>query len=132
MTRPEAPARPDSFRPVVGVAVLLFLTVLTMAGLKGYHDLEAARQRERLLKRRIAATQAEIDRLHNRIERLHADPGALERLAREDMGLVRPGDVVIELPQDPVPPRPGTILPSPALAAPVPARSPAPALPAPH
>jgi len=117
---------------VVGVAVLLFLTVLTMAGLKGYHDLEAARQRERLLKRRIAATQAEIDRLHNRIERLHADPGALERLAREDMGLVRPGDVVIELPQDPVPPRPGTILPSPALAAPVPARSPAPALPAPH
>jgi hypothetical protein len=33
---------------------------------------------------------------------------------------VRPGDVVIELPQDPLPPKPGTILPSPAVSAALP------------
>jgi len=31
--------------------------------------------------------------------------------------MVKPGDVVIELPPDPVPPKPGTILPSPAASA---------------
>jgi len=84
-----------------------------MAGTKSYRDLEAARQHKRLLETRIGETQGEITRLRGRIERLRSDPGTLERLAREDLGMVRPGDVVIELPQDPVPPKPGTVLPSP-------------------
>jgi cell division protein FtsB len=111
----EEPARSGSFRPILGAAVLLFVAVLAMAGTKSYRDLEAARQHKRLLETRIEATHGEIARLRGRIERLRNDPGTLERLAREELGMVRQGDVVIQLPQDPMPPKPGTILPSPAL-----------------
>jgi cell division protein FtsB len=99
VTQPEAPARTDSFRPVLGAAVFLFMALLAIAGLKSWRDLESARERERLLETRIEATNGEIERLRGKIERLRDDPGALERLAREDLGMVRPGDVVIELPR---------------------------------
>jgi cell division protein FtsB len=93
-----APSRTDSFRPVLGAAVVLFMALLALAGLKSWRDLEAARERERTLETRITETRARSDRLRARIERLRTDPGTLERLAREDLGMVRPGDVVIELP----------------------------------
>ena len=95
---PEAPVRTDSFRPVLGATVLLVLALLAIAALKSYRDLEAARARERLLETKIAATRAESERLRVRIDRLRHDPGMLERLAREDLGMVRPGDVIVELP----------------------------------
>ncbi|HYO14752.1 MAG TPA: septum formation initiator family protein, partial [Thermoanaerobaculia bacterium] len=91
-----APSRTDSFRPVLGAAVVLFMALLALAGLKSWRDLEAARERERTLETRITETRARSDRLRARIERLRTDPGTLERLAREDLGMVRPGDVVIE------------------------------------
>jgi cell division protein FtsB len=95
-----APSRTDSFRPVLGAAVVLFMALLALAGLKSWRDLEAARERERTLETRITETRARSDRLRARIERLRTDPGTLERLAREDLGMVRPGDVVIELPAE--------------------------------
>lgn len=98
MSSTDGSGRTDSFRPVLGASVLLFLTVLGIAGVKSSHDLEAARQRKLLLETRIRSAESEIDRLRNRIARLRSDPGLLERLAREDLGMVRPGDVVIELP----------------------------------
>lgn len=113
----EEPARTDSFRPILGAAVLLFVAVLAMAGTKSYRDLEAARLHKHQLETRVQQTKDEIARLRGRIELLRKDPGTLERLAREDLGMVKPGDVVIELPADPVPPKPGTILPSPAASA---------------
>jgi len=108
LTHTESSGRTGSFRPVLVAAVLLFLTVLGITGVKGSHDLAAARQRKHTLETRIQTTEAEIDRLHSRIERLKSDPGLLERLAREDLGMVRPGDVIIELPPEgePSPPAP--------------------------
>jgi cell division protein FtsB len=98
VTSPDAPARSDSFRPVLGATVLLVLAFLAIAALKSSRDLEAARARERLLEAGIAETRARSERLRVRIERLRHDPGMLERRAREDLGMVRPGDVIIELP----------------------------------
>jgi cell division protein FtsB len=129
---PEAPARTDSFRPVLGATVLLVLALLAIAALKSWRDLDAARGRERSLKARISATRAESERLRVRIDRLRHDPGMLERLAREDMGMVRPGDVIIELPspdQSAVPVR--AAAPIPQLPAPSPGAVPAPHLPGP-
>jgi cell division protein FtsB len=96
---PRGSARADSLRPVLGVVVLLFLVLLGAAGLKSYRDLTAARARERQLEGRIDETRQAIDRLRGRIDRLRNDPAMLERLAREELGLVRPRDVVIELPR---------------------------------
>ncbi|HEX4964004.1 MAG TPA: septum formation initiator family protein [Thermoanaerobaculia bacterium] len=117
MTRPEAPARTDSFRPVLGAAVVLFLALLAVAALKSYRDLASARAREHLLAAQIEETKARSERLRARIDRLHHDPGMLERLAREDLGMVHPGDVIIELPAGAVAPRsPRAPAPSPVTA----------------
>jgi cell division protein FtsB len=115
---PESPARSDSFRPVLGAAVFLAFALLAIAGLKGNRDLQAARSRERMLTDKIAATRAESERLRVRIDRLSHDPGMLERLAREDLGLVRPGDMIVELPDAGAPPPPAAASPTVPMAAP--------------
>ncbi|HET9212382.1 MAG TPA: septum formation initiator family protein [Thermoanaerobaculia bacterium] len=112
MIRSDAPTRSDSFRPVLGAAVLLAFALLAIAALKSNRDLQGARARERTLKEKIAATRAESERLQVRIDRLRHDPGMLERLAREDLGLVRPRDVVIELPDPKAAPAPVTPVPA--------------------
>jgi cell division protein FtsB len=117
VTPPEAPARSDSSRPVLGATVLLVFALLAIAALKSNRDLQAARATERTLTAKIAATRVESERLKVRIDRLRHDPGMLERLAREDLGLVRPGDMIVELPE-------------PGAAAPPPPMPPAPAPPA--
>lgn len=125
MTQPEAPVRGDSFRPVLGVTALLLFALLAIAALKSSRDLETARARERWLRGQITATQAASERLRLRIDRLHHDPGMLEQLAREDLGMVRPGDVVIELPD---PAAPAAVK---AVVATMPAAPPAPSPPSP-
>ncbi|HEY4597624.1 MAG TPA: septum formation initiator family protein [Thermoanaerobaculia bacterium] len=127
MIRSDAPTRSDSFRPVLGAAVLLAFALLAIAALKSNRDLQAARAHESMLKAKIAATRAESERLQVRIDRLRHDPGMLERLAREDLGLVRPRDVVIELPDPkaPVAPAlPAPVAPPPPAARAVPAANP--------
>ena len=99
MSRLQGTARADSSRPVLGAVVLLSLTLLGAAGLKSWRDLTAARGRERQLETRIEETRNGIEQLRSRIDRLKSDPAMLERLAREDLGLVLPRDVVIELPK---------------------------------
>jgi cell division protein FtsB len=139
VTPNEAPVRTDSFRPVLGATVLLVLALLAIAALKSYRDLEAARSRERLLETRIAETRSRSEKLRLRIDRLRHDPGMLERLAREDLGMVRPGDVIVELPGpgQPAPaPPPPKAMPLKAAAPPSPAAGSAgpaapPAVPAP-
>jgi cell division protein FtsB len=97
----EATARPDSLRSVLGAAVLFALVLLAFASVKSHHDLVAARDREKLLKASIHDTEQRIERLHARVRQLRGDRDTLDRLAREELGLVRPGDVVIVLPAEP-------------------------------
>ena len=124
MSSPEAPNPTDSFRPVLGATVFLVLALLAIAALKSSRDLQAARQREKQLAEQIVETRRRSDQLKTRIERLQNDPGLLERLAREDLGMVRPHDVVIQLPESQAVPEP-----SPAT---LPASVPEEALPAPQ
>ncbi len=85
--------------PLIGAAVAVLLLLLAgLAGAKSLRDLKAAHERERNLEQRIAATRDQIDSLRTRIVRLRSDPGLLERLAREELGFVRPKDVIVELP----------------------------------
>ncbi len=127
MNPPEAPVRSDSFRPVLGATVVLVFALLAIAALKSNRDLQAARSRERLLTGKIAATLAESDRLRVRIDRLRHDPGMLERLAREDLGMARPADVIIELPEATAPAAPPPTAPLPPAPAPHSAPQPTPA-----
>ncbi len=124
LSQPEAPSPTDSFRPVLGATVFLVLALLAIAALKSSRDLQAAQRREKQLAEQIAATRKRSEELRFRIERLRHDPGMLERLAREDLGMVRPRDVVIELPQEVPPGRPAPVpVPAQAAANPVPTTS---------
>jgi cell division protein FtsB len=105
----EAPARPDSLRAVLGAAVLFFSVLLVFASVKSHRDLVAARDHQRDLERTIHDTRDHIELLRGRIGRLRNDPGTLERLAREDLGMVRPNDVVIVLPVPTPAPLPPTL-----------------------
>ncbi len=94
------------FRPVLGLAVLAVLGLLATAGVKSYRDLAAARDHEQRLQREIAGANRRIQALYGHIDSIQHDPAVLERLAREDLGLVRDGDVVIVLPEPPPEPEP--------------------------
>ncbi len=98
MTDPAAaPSRP--VRTVTVAAVLFLLLLLGLAGARSWQDLDRARGREAELAAEVEATEERIEALERRIRRLREDPLLLERLAREELGLVREGEVVIVLPE---------------------------------
>jgi cell division protein FtsB len=87
--------------PLVVLAAALVLALLAAAGVKSHQDLAAARGRESTLRASIASTEASVRDLRRRVERLRDDPVLLERIAREDLGWIRPGDVVVVFPDRP-------------------------------
>lgn len=103
-------SRPSPYRSFVAAAVLALLGLLATAGFKSYRDLQTVRAHERKLLGEIAAAEERIRVLNAHIGRIENDPATLERLAREELGMVREGDVVIVLPEDePGTDRPGTL-----------------------
>jgi cell division protein FtsB len=87
-----------SLRSLLSALVVFLVLVLATAALKGWRDLERAREREATLASEVAAAEARIAEAQRRIERLARDPVTLDRLAREELGRVAPGDVVLVLP----------------------------------
>lgn len=92
------------YRSLVGVAAITLLGLLVTAGVKSYRDLAAARGLEADLEERIRQSEARIRMLSDYVRMIEEDPLTLERLAREDLGMVRPGDVVVVLPEEPAEP----------------------------
>lgn len=92
-----------SFRFLLGSAVVFFLVLLATTWIASVRDLRRAHAREALLQERIRKTELRNQALEQRIERLRDDPLMLERLAREQLGLVREGEVVVVFPEGPNP-----------------------------
>lgn len=80
---------------MVGVLALAFLSIATF---KSYRDLEVGREREAELREDIRASEARVEALEERVERLREDPATVEQLAREELIMARPGEIVILLP----------------------------------
>lgn len=99
MSANEANAAPQArgFRVALGIALAFVVVLLGTASVKGWGDLEAVRARESVLEGRVTDSVAEIERLERRLLLLRDDPATLERLAREELGMVRPGEKVIVL-----------------------------------
>ena len=51
------------------------------------------------LETQVAQLEAETDSLRQVLKRLEGDIDFIEKVAREDLGLVKPGEVVIPLPK---------------------------------
>lgn len=50
---------------------------------------------------RIAERKAEVVRLRSEADALRTDPVAIEAAIREDLGLAKPGEVIVRFPPDP-------------------------------
>ncbi len=81
---------------------ILFSALLFAFFLVGDHGfLDVRRQRTRLasLQREVTHLAAENTALEKQVAALKSDPKAVEKLAREELQLVKPDDVVLVLPQ---------------------------------
>jgi cell division protein FtsB len=97
-------ARPRPLRSLAGALLVLLALLLLTAALKGWRDLSHARERAAALEGEVAASTERIEDLKRRIHNLREDPATLERMAREELGLVQSHDVVIVLPAPPADP----------------------------
>ena len=92
--------------PVWFVAgVLALLLGAAVFGDNGVLHLRRLRAEIESLHRDVQALEAENERLTRAITELRSDPSALERIAREELGLVRPGERVLRFPRSSRPTR---------------------------
>ena len=85
-------------RLVVGVLVLVILLGLVVYGWQGVVRLRLMREQLHALERDNVTLRREAERLAQTIDRLRNDPAYLERIAREERGMVRPGETVLKFP----------------------------------
>lgn len=84
---------------LIGFACLLIIMIVTaLFGKKGVMDLRRARRVLAERTERIRALETEKARLEAEIERLDRDPRAVEKQAREKLGLIAPGEKVVVAP----------------------------------
>ena len=93
-------------RLAFGGAVIFVSALLATAGAKSYRDLNIVRQREAEIAVRITASEERLEAQRHRLKLLREDPATLERLAREELGLVGKDDLVFVLPPLPEWPAP--------------------------
>ena len=77
--------------------VTIVLVVDALVGDKGFLDTLRARRQYRSVSAALAQERHENARLREEIRRLRDDPARIESVAREDLGLMRPGEVLFIL-----------------------------------
>lgn len=106
--------------PLIGAAVLVVFLVAGVFPTRTY-----LHQREEIAtaEAKLQILSAENEKLGNRVEQLHTD-SEIERLAREQYNLVRPGEEAYAILPGPADPEPDELAPPPAeLRAPEPEQS---------
>lgn len=98
--RPEASLRRKA-ATLASLCALIALLVGSLFGDRGILYLMAQREKAERLQREIEEMRAENGRLAAEIEALRRDPRAIERLAREQLGLARSGEVVFLIREEP-------------------------------
>lgn len=99
MNQSEPQEPKSSLRTILVAAAVAVFAVLLLAGYDGSRDLARLKARKSQLEARLRQTEGNIAELKDRIGRLRSDPYTLERVAREQLGLARPGEVVVILPR---------------------------------
>ena len=81
------------------VGALIVLAVMAVFGDNGVLALKRLRREVDTLVREVRTLEAENERLSRAIRELQEDPAVIERIAREELGLVRPGERVLRFPR---------------------------------
>ena len=74
------------------IALGAVLMIDALVGDKGLLAMVQARQRYRTLEQTLADAKAENAQLREDARRLREDPGAIEEIARRELGLIKPGE----------------------------------------
>ncbi|MFP2926398.1 FtsB family cell division protein [Pyxidicoccus sp. 3LG] len=82
---------------VVAVGVAMALSLVSVADGKGFRRYLALRQDVDAVTERNRVMAAQNEALRQEIEALRKDPAALERAVREELGYVKPGEIVFHL-----------------------------------
>jgi cell division protein FtsB len=87
-------------RIAVGVIGLMTVGMLLLAIFDPHGALAVRRQRAKLaeVNAKVAALTAENNQLRKEVDNLRSDEATIERIAREELGLVKPGEVVLRAP----------------------------------
>lgn len=85
-------------RVVAGAFSLLLFVGLGVYGWQGVVRLRQVRQQLETLERDNATLRQQAERLTQMVDRLRNDPTYLEQIAREEQGMVRPGETVLKFP----------------------------------
>ncbi len=80
-----------------GAGCFLLLTLLAVAGDRGFWEVYELGLHLERIERQIEALEAENSALRQQVMGLRHDPYQVEKLAREDLGLVRPDEIVFEI-----------------------------------
>ncbi len=84
-------------KPLLGIA-LFALLLHDVFGAHGFVAMRRTQRQIRQIREQIVKLKTDNDALSKEVEALKTDPKAIERIAREDMGLARPGELIYRLP----------------------------------
>ena len=90
---PASPARRKTLQLLL-VFVTLVLVIDGLVGEKGLLESIRARRQHHDLTASIERLRSENAQLREQARRLREDPSAIESLAREELGLIRPGELL--------------------------------------
>lgn len=96
--------QPSLLRRKAGLLALVAFALLLVHDLFGEHGFLAMRRSQKeaeKLREEIQRIDAENRRLAEQVKALKSDPKIIERIAREEMGLARPHEMIFKLPQKP-------------------------------
>lgn len=94
--------QPVIVRIAVGVFGLLTVAMLLLAVIndKGAVQVHAQAKKLEALQAEVSKLSAENSALSSEIQKLRTDPTTIEKFAREELKLVKPGEVVLVTPEN--------------------------------
>lgn len=99
MAKMKKEKSPASFKKKIiigGLGFLLFvLTIASFFGKRGLIEIYRTKRQQEVLLQKIERLEARKGKLERDIEELRTNPKAVEKKAREKLGLVKEGEIVI-------------------------------------
>ena len=87
---------------IVGLCILVIVLFVCIY-VPGYSRYQELRREEARLIQRIEQVRTENEKLSEEIERLKTDVTHLEKVLRDEMGLVKPGEVIYKVVEEEMP-----------------------------
>jgi cell division protein FtsL len=85
-------------RPLLGLLVVVMM-VHDVFGTHGFLAMRRTQEEIRKVQANLDKLSKENAQLEQEVKDLKTDPRLIEKIARDDLGLARPGEVIIRIPQ---------------------------------